>query len=87
MDRLTIGPQVANLPHKLFGYGVVGQIVNLRPIVNRPCAGPLERFRRHGQAGVYRIHLDIVRDSFELLFITDPAIVTFVLPERASGES
>ena len=80
MDRLTIGPQVANLPHKLFGYGVVGQIVN------RPCAGPLERFRRRGQAGVYRIHLDVVRDSFELLFITDPAIVAFVLPERASGE-
>ena len=87
MDRLTIGPQVATLPHNLFGWGVVGQIGNLRPIVNRPCAGPLECFGRRDEAGVYRIHLDIVRDSFELLFIPHQAIVTFILPERLASES
>ena len=65
----------------------VGQIVNLRPIVNRPGARPQKLPRLPRQPALHRIHLDVIRDPLKLHMVTDQPIIAFVLPERVSGET
>jgi hypothetical protein len=63
---------------------LVGQVGNLRPVVNRPCAGPGKLFRAGRKAGFHRIPPDIPRDPLKLIFITHQAVMALVLPKRFS---
>ena len=65
----------------------VGQVANLRPIVNRPTAGPAKLFRRSGQTGCHRVHFKVTSDSFKFGLIPNQSIVAFILPERTPGLS
>jgi hypothetical protein len=62
------------------------RIVNLRPIVNRPAAGPGKLFGRSRQPGLHGIDLDVVRDPLKFRFIADQPIIALALPERLPGE-
>jgi hypothetical protein len=70
---------------KLLNY--VGQVVNLRPIGDRPTARPAKLFRRSRQPCSHWIHLDVSSDSLELRLITNQPIVALVLLERPPGQS
>ena len=72
---------LANLPNN------VGQVVNLRPIVNRPTAGPTKLFRRSRQPCRHRIHLDVISDSLKFRRVANEPIIALVLPEGPPGQS
>jgi hypothetical protein len=59
----------------------VGQVVNLRPIVNRPGARPLKLLGHCRQASIHRIHLDVTSNAPNLRLIANQSIVALVLPE------
>ena len=65
----------------------MGQIVNLRPIVNRPGAGPWKLFWRGRQLAPHRIHLDVIGNPLKLRLVADHPIKALVLPERLPGEA
>jgi hypothetical protein len=65
----------------------VGQVCNLRPIFNRPGAGPEKLLWSFDQPGVYRIHLDVSRDPLKLRSISNQPIVALNLPERLPGKA
>ncbi len=65
----------------------VGQVANLRPIVNRPGAGPGKLLRSRHNPRIHRIHYDIPSDPPKLRLIPNHAIIALFLPERSSGQS
>jgi len=65
----------------------VGQVGNLRPIGNRPRAGPEKFLRVHDQPRFHRVHFDIAYDSVKLRLIAHQPVIAFVLPKRLTGES
>jgi hypothetical protein len=77
---------LTNLPLAQF-VNIVGQVVNLRPIVNRPTAGPAKLFRRSSQPCSHWIHLDVISDSLKLRLVTHQPIIALILPERPPGQS
>ena len=66
-------------------HSYVGQVENLRPIVNRPGAGPGKLLGRGNKPRFHRIHFDIA-DPPKLRFIANNPIVTFFLPKRFASE-
>src|SRR5439155_18609412 len=60
----------------------VGQVGNLRPIVNRPRAGPWEQLWGRRHTGLHRIHLNVTSNPLELRLIANQPIIAFILPER-----
>jgi hypothetical protein len=66
---------------------IVGQVGNLRPIGNRPTAGPAKLRRLGSQPRPHRIHLNIISNSFKFRLITNQPIIALVLPERLPGQS
>jgi hypothetical protein len=73
--------QLARLP------AYVGQVVNLRPIVNRPTATPTKLSRRSRQPCRHRIHLNIINNFLKLRLVTNQPIIALILPERPPGQS
>jgi hypothetical protein len=65
----------------------VGQVGNLRPIVNRPCAGPQKFLWRFDEPCLNGIHLDVTHNSLKLRMIADQSIIAFDLLKRPAGES
>jgi hypothetical protein len=61
---------------------LVRQVCNLRPIFNRPGAGPLKSLRRFHQPRLHGVHFDIRRDSLQLGSVPYQSVVTFNLPKR-----
>ena len=72
---------LANLPTD------VGQVVNLRPIVNRPTARPAKLFRRSRQPCRHRIHLNVLTNPLKLGLVTNQPIIALILPEQPPGQS
>src|SRR5258708_14099023 len=65
----------------------VGQVCNLRPIFNRPGAGPEKFPWRFDQPGIHRIHLDVCRDPLKLRPISNQPIIAFNLPKRLPSKA
>src|SRR5450759_2617346 len=68
-------------------YRNVGQVVNLRPIVNRPGAGPSKLSRRWRQPRRYRVPLDVMNNPLKLRIVANQPIIALVLPEWLASES
>jgi hypothetical protein len=78
---------LAKLPLAKLLNNNVGQVVNLRPIVNRPTAAPAKLFRRSRQPRRHRIHRNVISDSLKLRLVANQPIVALILPERMPGQS
>ena len=65
----------------------VGQVGNLRPIVNRPRAGPKILVRLGGQPCTYRVHLDVPGNPRKFPFVPNQTVIAIVLPEWISGQA
>jgi hypothetical protein len=81
----------ANCPELLKMWGRlgfnVGQVGNLRPIVNRPATGPRKLLGRFNQPRVDRIHLNVPSNAPKFRPIATQSIVTLVLPERPPSQT
>jgi hypothetical protein len=60
----------------------VGQVANLRPIANRPAAGPGKFFGCGCQTGLDWIVFNVAHDPAELRVIAHQPVVALTLPER-----
>jgi hypothetical protein len=65
----------------------VGQVGNLRPIVNRPTAGPAKLFWRSRQPRCHWIHLNVITNSLKFRLVTNQPVIALILPERPPGQS
>ena len=65
----------------------VGQVGNLRPIVNRPGAGPRKFLWRFDEPCLNRIHLDVARNPLKLRSVANQPIIAFDLPKRLTGKA
>ena len=65
----------------------VGQVGNLRPIVNRPATGPQKLLGRPNQPRVDRLHLNIPSNPPKLRSIANQSIITLVLPKRTPRQT
>jgi hypothetical protein len=65
----------------------VGQVVNLRPIVNRPPAGPAKLLRRRSQSCRDWIHLNVLTNPLKLSLVANQPIIALILPKRLPGQS
>ncbi len=65
----------------------VGQVGNLRPIGNRPGAGPRKLFRRSNQSSLNRIRLNIPNNPLKLRSVTNQPIITLALPKSVPSEA
>ena len=64
----------------------VGQISNLRPIFNRPAAGPRKVLGIRDQAGLNRVELDISDNPLKLVTVTYHPIIRLDSPKRLTGQ-
>ncbi len=60
----------------------VGRVANLRPIANRPAAGPGKLLGRRNQPSFSRVVLNIIEDLSKLHIIPNQPIIALTLPER-----
>ena len=65
---------------------LVGQVGNLRPIVNRPGAGPEEIFRARHETRTDRVHFYVSPDTPKLLGVPHHPVIALILPERLSSK-
>jgi hypothetical protein len=65
----------------------VGQVGNLPPIVNRPCARPAKFLRRSHQPSLDRIRFDITNNPPKLGLVANQSIIALVLPELTSSKA
>jgi len=78
---LPASPTVSSKPVGQVGRGTLW----VRPIGNRPGAGPRKLFRRCDQTRIYRVHFDVAGNLCELCLISYQTVIAFVLPEGFSG--
>src|SRR5262249_10364090 len=66
------------------GFGShVGQVANLRPIANRPGAGPENLLGCRDKSRLNRIHFDVILDPSKLIGIANQSVIALVLPKRS----
>src|ERR1019366_4160667 len=85
-DGFSVRPGVSTFSGQ-GAYRNVGQVVNLRPIVNRPGAGPWKLFRCSRQHGRYRVPLDVMNHALKLRIVANQPIIALILPEWLASES
>jgi hypothetical protein len=77
--QLCCSPTISDKP--------VGQVGNLRPIGNRPRAGPRKLLRHRHQPRIHRVHFDVADNSPKLSLVPNEPIIAFILPEGLTSET